>query len=283
MSGSLFPVSLALVVSLFITVSRSEAQPDFTLSVGDQLGLPGTTVSVPILADTAETSLGWSIGVCYDTAGLNVVGAVSGSTTLTIDSGSPPDFAEIVVSPEGLSIPVGSSHGAHQGVVISFSSGATLPVGNGYELFVVEFEIEGIVGESAVVETCDTAPSSSFAPMTFFAPESGGLVAPEQRSGLVWFGTPVPRFRRGDGNADGVFDISDAVFALAWLFTSGNDPICDDAADANDDGTIDISDAVFTLFSLFIVGTPTPPPPGSVTCGVDPTSDALDCQEWACP
>lgn len=91
-------------------------------------------------------------------------------------------------------------------------------------------------------------------------------------------------FIRGDANGDGGFDISDAVFTLAALFTPGAaSPTCEDSADANDDGTTDISDAVFTLAALFTPGaaSPSAPHPG---CGEDPSMDTLDCGEYMpCP
>jgi len=83
-------------------------------------------------------------------------------------------------------------------------------------------------------------------------------------------------FRRGDSNDDGVLDLSDGVFTLAWLFSGGDEPSCKDAADTNDDGTIDLSDAVHGLTWLFVAGAP-PPAPGPSDCGVDPTADELDC------
>lgn len=92
-----------------------------------------------------------------------------------------------------------------------------------------------------------------------------------------------PEFRRGDSNADGNFDISDAVYSLAALFTPGApSPSCADAGDANDDGGYDISDAVYTLASLFTPGAPLPGAPHP-TCGVDPTADTLDCASYPCP
>jgi ELWxxDGT repeat protein len=84
-----------------------------------------------------------------------------------------------------------------------------------------------------------------------------------------------PRFRRGDTNADGTLDMSDAVATLAYLFLGTAAPSCLDAADANDSGAVDLSDAVFTLGYLFL-GTAAPPAPFGV-CGVDPTTDNLDC------
>ncbi|MEM7260965.1 MAG: hypothetical protein AAF488_03180 [Planctomycetota bacterium] len=88
-----------------------------------------------------------------------------------------------------------------------------------------------------------------------------------------------PVFRRGDANNDGAFDISDAIYALAALFTSGAPGLaCADSGDANDDGGFDISDAIYTLGALFSSG-PAPTDPGPVDCGVDPTDDGLDCAD----
>ena len=92
----------------------------------------------------------------------------------------------------------------------------------------------------------------------------------------------VPEFRRGELNGDGSFDISDAVYLLAALFSSGPPSNCSDAADANDDGAIDIADAILILNALF--GTmATIPAPGILDCGPDPTSDGLDCGMAICP
>ena len=86
----------------------------------------------------------------------------------------------------------------------------------------------------------------------------------------------MPRsFRRGDGNGDGEMDLSDAVFVLMHLFLGGTEPPCIDSADADDGGNLDITDAVYSLSFLFLGG---PAPPGPfLDCGVDPTSDGLDC------
>jgi len=81
-------------------------------------------------------------------------------------------------------------------------------------------------------------------------------------------------FRRGDANVDGALDIADAIFSLQALF-AGAPAACLDAIDANDDGATDIGDPVYLLSFTFSGGQPPAPPhPG---CGVDPTTDALDC------
>jgi hypothetical protein len=81
--------------------------------------------------------------------------------------------------------------------------------------------------------------------------------------------------RRGDGDGNGVVEITDAIFVLLFLFSGGPAPGCLDAADANDDGVFDISDAVFDLVFLFKGGV-TMPPPGALTCGEDPTDEEPD-------
>lgn len=111
------------------------------------------------------------------------------------------------------------------------------------------------------------------------------LLAAEYLAALKTSG-PLPgdNFKRGDANDDGGFDISDAIFTLASLFTPGApQPNCADAGDANDDENFDISDAIFTLAALFTPGAPLPSAPGAV-CGVDPAGDSLDCAVYNnCP
>jgi hypothetical protein len=88
-------------------------------------------------------------------------------------------------------------------------------------------------------------------------------------------GNGEPAFRRGDVNADGTTNIADAISLLSHLFGSEPVPECKDAADANDDGQLNIADAIATLGHLFGGAGDLPDP--FLTCGEDPTDDALDC------
>ena len=85
-------------------------------------------------------------------------------------------------------------------------------------------------------------------------------------------------FQRGDANADGRLDISDAVSILRYLFGAPTGIQCLSSADVNDTGVIDIADAVYLLSYLFAHGQAPPPPFG--TCGEDPTPDALSCDSY---
>jgi hypothetical protein len=83
-------------------------------------------------------------------------------------------------------------------------------------------------------------------------------------------------FIRGDANGDGSINLTDAVFLLNYLFVSGPEPPCLDAADVNDSGQIDLGTGVYLLNFLFLGG-PSPLLPHPL-CGPDPTCDLLDCE-----
>ncbi len=84
---------------------------------------------------------------------------------------------------------------------------------------------------------------------------------------------PQPIFVRGDGNADGEVDLSDASFIFNFLFLGGPAPVCPDAADSNDEGALSITSGIYVLNFLFNGG---PPPPAPFPdCGEDPTADDL--------
>ena len=78
---------------------------------------------------------------------------------------------------------------------------------------------------------------------------------------------PMPRFLRGDCNADGdTRGVTDALFLLNFNFGGGREPPCLAACDANGDGdTGGMTDAVY-LLSFKFLGTPPPPEP-FLRCG----------------
>ncbi len=86
------------------------------------------------------------------------------------------------------------------------------------------------------------------------------------------------RFRRGDANADGRFDITDSIFLLRSLFQDGTDLPCRDAGDTDGSGELQITDAVYGLRFQFLDG----PPPKSPfpICGIDHAMDDLDCLSY---
>jgi hypothetical protein len=87
-------------------------------------------------------------------------------------------------------------------------------------------------------------------------------------------------FRRGDANADGAADLSDAAAILGHLFLGEAAAGCEKSADADDNGFLEVTDAVFLLLHLFLGG-PAPPQPFP-DCGLDPTRDPLSCRPQSC-
>ena len=82
---------------------------------------------------------------------------------------------------------------------------------------------------------------------------------------------PTPRFVRGScGGSGDVIDISNAVFALSFLFVGGATPACLAACDSDANGIIVITDPVYLLNYLFLGG---PPPVGWVDEDRDGTVD----------
>jgi hypothetical protein len=89
----------------------------------------------------------------------------------------------------------------------------------------------------------------------------------------------APFLQRGDPNADGVLDLTDAVSILLHLF--GQRPAavrCRQAADADGNGTANIADAIYLLRFLFQLG---PPPPAPFPdCGPIQDPAGLDCAAY---
>lgn len=85
-------------------------------------------------------------------------------------------------------------------------------------------------------------------------------------------------FKRGDANADGRMDLSDAVATLTYLFLGGGDPVpCFDAMDIDDDEKLNISDPIYSLSFQFLGGD-RPLPVFNISfqgCGLDLTPERL--------
>lgn len=60
----------------------------------------------------------------------------------------------------------------------------------------------------------------------------------------------------GDANHDGVINIGDAVYLVAYIFKSGSPPECMEEGDANCDGTVNVGDAVNLINYIFKSGPP---------------------------
>ncbi|MCA8960753.1 MAG: hypothetical protein KDC38_09580 [Planctomycetes bacterium] len=248
----------------------------------DATGPSGSIGSVEVLLTHVSPAnvVGWSLGVCHDPIPLDIEGATSGATTQTVFAGGPPDFELITIVFDGTE-PPGTSPGVNHGVVFSFLGLVTLPPGTDYELLVIDYAFAGPAGTVTELTICDDTTSGGVPISTVISCTCAVSPAPITFPGTITIADPMP-FMRGDCNDDGLLDLSDVVTDLAYAFAGGTVPSCLDACDANDDGRIDVSDAVALLAWLFTPGTAPLPPPSA--CGIDPTTDALDCAaSVSCP
>lgn len=89
-------------------------------------------------------------------------------------------------------------------------------------------------------------------------------------------------FRRGDADADGRADITDAIRILNFLFQEATPLPCPSSGDVDGNGALEITDPVRLLTFLFGDGESIPDP-GPLACGEDPAANALgDCTYDAC-
>ncbi|MEM7230778.1 MAG: FG-GAP-like repeat-containing protein, partial [Planctomycetota bacterium] len=91
---------------------------------------------------------------------------------------------------------------------------------------------------------------------------------------------PVATFRRGDVDANGAVELTDAVSLLNYLFRAAAPPNCESAGDAVDDGVLNLSDPIAILAHLFLAAGPLPEP--FAKCGDDPSLDELRCVGGFC-
>ena len=83
-------------------------------------------------------------------------------------------------------------------------------------------------------------------------------------------------FIRGVVNGDVVLDIGDAMYIAMYLFSSGGEPACLEAAEANGDGVIDIADSIYVVAYLFRNG-PSPAAPFPAAGLDDDPSGGFGC------
>ncbi len=113
-------------------------------------------------------------------------------------------------------------------------------------------------------------------------PQFGLSPSPEADKLVEWIacglqGLPEKlSYRRGDANADGTRDITDAVRVLVVLFEGIGTLPCADAADMDGSGSLDVTDAIYWLRFLFLGG-PAPPEPFR-DCG---NLSRLGCEQFS--
>lgn len=237
--------------------------PDGSVTVcfGDAEDMAGNGTRVRVMVDTTTDLAGWSFGVCHDPNAASLSGVDLGPAL----SGLSPDFEVRTLLPNGWAA----------ATLIRGMGGIKLPPGNSQHIYTAKYMPTG--AGNPQIQVCaglDDPP----VPVTF----AGGLTATAFNP-VATPGFAIPangQYVRGDANTDGILDLSDAIFIIAWAFNDGINPTCFRAADANGDQTLDIADMIWLVIFFFQNG-PAPPPPYP-SCGF--AASPLSCVSYPhCP
>lgn len=242
------------------------ATPDLIEDSGISFGVPA---SLGTAGELRQVSFGlglvdrevtaWSIAVCANPAVVEVVSVEPGVDLLSLT----PDFEERLIFP---------GQGWTGAVLLRFDGSLTLGPGE-YELYDAEYSY--VADGMLEPRLCDDLPVQ----VTFVVGQAGGeidAVLPIEVDGGI-LGT---RYRRGDANGDGIVDLADPIWMIAYSFQDGTEPTCERAADANQDQQLNVADAIWLISYVFVEGPPPPSPfPG---CGF--VGSALGCESYSgCP
>ncbi|MGE4619480.1 MAG: IPT/TIG domain-containing protein [Planctomycetota bacterium] len=171
-----------LFISSFTNLAYSQ-ETSVALTGGS--GVTGDVVSSSVSLDSSVVVQGWSMGVCHDEANLELLSASDGPTTAIVNGGSAPDFNEVNIYPEGVTV----------GVVISFIGSADLQPGVGFGLLDLEYSLIGIADPGgfsidAEVSFCGTLGSP---PVDVVVVSGGSSLVPTQTNAVVQI-IPPPDF-----------------------------------------------------------------------------------------
>ncbi|MFQ5653828.1 MAG: IPT/TIG domain-containing protein [Planctomycetota bacterium] len=134
------PAALVLS-SLCILAGALPLSAQNVFIVTNASGDAGATVGVQVLVNTVEAADGWSFGLCHDPLNVTPVEALPGATTLTVNEGGEPDFLQINVLADGITM----------GAVVCITLCATLPAGTGHEILDVTYELIGVPDVDPIV------------------------------------------------------------------------------------------------------------------------------------
>lgn len=235
------------------------------------LAAPAGTSEVTCLERSTAGIQGWSFGVKSDPAFLAPLSvSLEDTATSRLNDGAGPTFLSVNILPDGVTMAV---------IVDEEDTEDTLPPPDfAHALAHIRYGA-GPLGVPGDVHPIEYSEGLGDPPVAVVFVVNGFEVNPATLQGLVVLEPGEAKYLRGDSNGDGIFDISDPVQTLGYLFLGSAPPPCLEAADANATREINIADAVYGLQHLFGENSPPPPPPFP-ECGPGPVF--LGCGAQGC-
>ena len=257
--------------------------PAVVFTLGDASGVPGGSASVPFRITSNLPSQGFAFSVDFDESVLQVSEI---ERLFRRPSGTPYEFQRFEFNND-------EEYPGDSGIIEGYLAGAAIiSLANTEDVLPPDEEVDVLnfhflirpetTADKTEIRFLDGAMGGEGVPVNNYLIAFGLMVTPAAGGSFVFVNgilrivpDAIP-FVRGDSNADGTVDISDAIATLGHLFLGGLPLRCSDAADANDDGQVDMSDAISILDFLFrgSSGAPSRPFPEP---GLDPTGDDLSC------
>ena len=193
---------IAITLGLFL------AEPIFgqthILSPTSTSGVPGASVSVPVLLDNSEPARGFSLGLAHTGSILTLTAITEGAALLASNGGAGPDFYFEDINPA-------NGPGGTCGTVLSFAAPLDdIPVGPGSELVIYEYTISAAAepGTSEALTVVDTLGSP---PLETIVSIAGVTRIPISTPADVSVETPAVA-----SLSCTLFDPCACVFDLAW-------------------------------------------------------------------
>ncbi|MBI4602570.1 MAG: thrombospondin type 3 repeat-containing protein [Planctomycetes bacterium] len=224
---------------------------------------PCTRVEMEVRLSNDCNVEGMSFGIGHDDAVLTAVDVVPEP----VWGGSAPGFLAVSLSAEGSG---GACAVGRKGVTVAMIGlqedprSKTVAPGLDRKIVGVFYETAAgtSVGRQSALELVSCLnPRAGSPPVSISVTCLSQTLSPVARIGRTLTVVEGNCKRRGDCNGDSLFDISDAIAVLSFLFSGGETPPCLNACDCNNSGPgIDISDAICFLSHLFLGG-PAPNPP----------------------
>ncbi|MEM7166523.1 MAG: hypothetical protein AAF581_13740 [Planctomycetota bacterium] len=219
---------------------------------------------------------GLSVALAHDPAYLDATSIDLAPPLLAANGGAGPDFVASFLHPDGVTL----------GTVFAFDLSWSMQATATVDIVTVDYDTVGatLAGNATGATTTLTYVDNVIGtpPVENSVVSGIGNNTPTYTDAVVTLAAATTGgFIRGDGDGDGAVNITDAIYALGYLFNSGPG-LCVKALDYNDDGGVNLVDPVGVLAYLFTQGTaPAQPFPN---CGPDTTGDTLPCGAVpACP
>ncbi len=236
----------------------------------DQLGLRGGgdvvicgKAEVEVLLTNSCSAEAVSFGVTHDPDAIAAVEVVADP----VWAGQAPNFAAVTLNTRSTRGPCETFHGGGVTVALVGSTGdpssTVIPPGIGRRVVTIRYEatsdsVPGMRSDVDLVSCLVPAPGSPPVALTITCASSSRV--PPRSTGVKLRLTEGICRRRGLCNVDGLYDISDPVALLSYLFTGGEAVACPEACNCNGDEGLDLSDAICFLAHLFLGGSPPTPP-----------------------